>query len=77
METMDKIFMWLFLLTGILCLVTVCFGATHQLATAFICFSMAAILKCDLKRNKKIMKKDVGQEVVNTLLTAMDKALKI
>ena len=49
MKTIQKVFMYLFLVLGIVTLCATFYGHTHQWVMAFIGFSMFALLKWDLK----------------------------
>ena len=53
MEAFYKILVYAFLVMGIVSLVSVLFGAVHQLIIAFICFLIHAMLKGELREKKE------------------------
>ncbi|MDR0605997.1 MAG: hypothetical protein LBG80_17045 [Bacteroidales bacterium] len=52
MEKFYKILVRSFLWLGIIALITVFFGAIHQLIMAFVCFIIYALLKSELREKE-------------------------
>lgn len=51
-QILNKVFMYIWLVVGIVAVVTALFGASHQLFTALICLGFYIVARCDWKKEQ-------------------------
>lgn len=58
MKTMNKIFMYFFLVLGVIAIIGVCLGNWWHIVSAFMCIALALALKTDTEEEKAHYIKD-------------------